>query len=517
MRRYLVIAATIALLVGQAARADVTLPALIGDHMVLQRAAKVNVWGQADPGEKVTVTFVGQKVSAVADGQGRWKVQLAPMPAGGPFEMTVAGKNTLTLKNILVGEVWVCAGQSNMAMGVGTRAASQKEIAANKYAKIRLFSAGVQDALTPQDSATGRWRQCNERKTVYLFSAIGFLYGWEIHKSQNVPVGLISCVVGGTGISAWMSEKSLSSDPAFKGVLGRRAAEHARSERLRAEYKAKLDAWQQAVAKAKDEGTDPPRKPYRPRYIGKYTTGFYNGMVHPLSRYGVRGVLWYQGSGNAYSYGTASQYERLFPAMIKDWRSAWGGEVYFLFVQLPNYHARLDDPSGGGDTQVGWARLREAQLKTLTLPRTGMAVTIDIGEARSIHPTNKTDVALRLSRVARAVVYGEDIVHYGPMFDSMSVQGAKARLKFTHVGGGLVAKGGRKLTGFAVAGADKTWHWAEAVIDGGTIVVSSEKVAQPAAVRYAWADNPACNLYNKEGIPASPFRTDDWTPPRKRR
>ena len=495
--------------------ADVKLPALICDNMVIQQGVKTSVWGLAGAGEKVTVSVNKQSASATADAAGKWRVSLPAMKAGGPFEMTISGANTIKLANVMVGEVWLCAGQSNMAMAMGSRTPRREEIASGKFAGIRVFTVARTDAVKPRDDVRGRWLVCNDRKTIATFSAVGWMFGREIHKARKVPVGLIQCSVGGTGIASWMSERVLAADPSFKADLARKAKEVARSDRLRADYQTKLAAWRQAVAAAKANGTKPPRKPQPSRYVGKYATGFYNGMVHPLRRYAVGGAIWYHGGGNAYSYGTAAHYEKLLPAMIKDWRGAWGRNFHLIIVQQPNYHDRLDDPSGGTNVQTGWARLREAQLKTLAVANTSLAVTIDLGMARNIHPPNKTDVALRTALVARAKVYGEKLVYSGPRFASMKIAGAQARLSFTHVGGGLVAKGGGKLAGFAIAGADKQWHWADAVIDGEAIVVSAAKVAAPVAVRYAWADNPDCNLYNAAGLPASPFRTDNWTPRRK--
>ncbi|MCX5675360.1 MAG: sialate O-acetylesterase [Planctomycetota bacterium] len=494
---------------GALAQADVKLPAIIGSNMVLQADMKAPIWGWADPGEKVTVTLGDQKAEAAADKDGKWQVRLEAMKAGaGPLEMTVAGKNTLKLANILVGEVWICSGQSNMAMSVKSSGDSDKEIAEAKYPKIRLFKVANVTSDTPLTDVKGQWEECSP-ETVPGFSAAGYFFGRDLFKALGVPVGLVHTNWGGTPAEAWTSREGLESEPTLKPIYERYEQTLAAYPKAKESWEAVKDKriadWEKAAQKAKADGKAAPRKPGPPAAPG---TGagrpscLYNGMIAPLIPLGIRGAIWYQGESNA---GRPLEYRRLFPAMIQDWRKHWGqGEFPFLFVQLANFMARKDEPADSN-----WAALREAQTLTLALPKTGQAVIIDIGEGNNIHPKNKQDVGKRLALAALAGTYGKDVVYSGPMYESMKAEGDKVVLKFKHVGGGLVAKGD-KLTGFAIAGEDKKFVWADARIDGDTIVVSAKDVAKPAAVRYAWADNPDCNLYNKADLPACPFRTDDW-------
>ena len=484
--------------------ADVSLPAVIGDHMVLQQEAAVPIWGTADPGERVTVTLGKQQVSAVADEGGKWQVTLKAPRAGGPYEMTVSGKNSIALKDILSGEVWVCSGQSNMAMSVRRSNNPEREIASADYPKIRLFAVKRIVADQPLTDVTGVWAACDSQ-TVANFSAVGYFFGRDLHKTLKVPIGLIHTSWGGTPAEAWTSRPTLEAGADFQPILDRWAKALENYPKAKEEYDQKLAQWKEDVEKAKAEGQKPPRRPGAPRGPGHphMPSGLYNGMIAPLLPYAIQGAIWYQGESNA---GRAHQYRTLFPTMIVDWRRAWGqGDFPFLFVQLANFKAEKPEPG-----ESDWAELREAQTMTLELPKTGMAVIIDIGEADDIHPKNKQDVGRRLALAARSVAYGQKLTYSGPMYKTMSVEGNKVRLSFDHIGGGLVARGGDGLKGFAVAGADSQFVWAEAKIDGKSIVVWSDQVASPVAVRYAWADNPACNLYNKEGLPALPFRTDDW-------
>jgi sialate O-acetylesterase len=496
------------LVIAPVAGADVKLPAIIGDNMCLQQGITVPLWGLADPGEDVTVSLAGQKVAAKTGADGRWQVRLEPLKAGGPLEMTVAGKNRVRVANILVGEVWVCSGQSNMAMSVKSSKDSDKEIAEAKFPKIRLFKVAQATADQPQKDVKGEWTECSP-DTVGGFSAVGYFFGRDIHKALGVPVGLIHTNWGGTPAEAWTSRETLEADPAFKAIYDRRDRNVQDYLKAKENWDKTKDQqmarWEEAGAKAKAEGKPapkPPQAPAEPKASPHWPSVLYNAMIAPLVPYGIAGAIWYQGESNA---DRAYKYRQLFPAMITDWRRHWGeGDFPFLFVQLANFKARKAEPA-----ESDWAELREAQAMTLALPKTGMAVIIDIGEAGDIHPKNKQDVGVRLGLAAQAVAYGRNIVYSGPMYESMKIEQGKVRLKFTHTGGGLAARGDR-LTGFAVAGEDKKFVWADAAIEGDSVVVSSKEVAKPVAVRYGWADNPDCNLYNKEGIPASPFRTDDW-------
>jgi sialate O-acetylesterase len=486
--------------------ADVKLPAVIGDNMVLQQGQKIAIWGWAEPGEEVMVgvSWHTMEWGVTADEKGNWMFKMNPPKVGGPYEMTLRGKNTVTIKNILVGEVWVCSGQSNMQFAVRQAANAEQEIAAAQYPNIRLFSVERKVAEQPQSDCVGSWQPCSPQ-TVADFSAVAYFFGRELHKEIDTPIGLIHTSWGGTPAEAWTSKDALRSEPACAPILQRYADAVAKYPEAMKEYERKVDEWKAAVAKAKAEGSKPPRGPGAPFGPGHPHSpgGLYNAMIAPLIPYGIRGAIWYQGESNA---GRAYQYRRLFPAMIKCWRKEWGqGDFPFLFVQLANFMAVKPEPA-----ESEWAELREAQSMTLALPNTGMAVIIDIGEANDIHPKNKQDVGRRLALWALAKTYAKQLVYSGPLYKSMEVQGNKIILHFDHVGGGLVAGGGEPLKGFAIAGADRKFVWADAKIDGNAVVVSTDGVAEPVAVRYAWADNPVCNLYNKEGLPASPFRTDDW-------
>jgi sialate O-acetylesterase len=486
--------------------ADVKLPAIIGDNMVVQQGGKAAIWGWAEPNEEVmvSVSWHGMQWGVRADKDGKWKFEMSAPKAGGPYEMTLAGKNTITIKNILVGEVWAASGQSNMQWSVQGSANSQEETAAANYPKIRLFSVQREVADEPKSDCTGSWVECSPQ-TVPGFSAVAYFFGRELHKELDVPVGLIHTSWGGTPAEAWTKRDMLESDADFAPILKRFDDAVAKYPEAKKEYEQKLEEWKQAVEKAKAEGKEAPGRPGEPFGPGNphSPAGLYNAMIAPLIPYRIAGAIWYQGESNA---GRAYQYRKLFPAMIKCWRSNWGqGDFPFLFVQLANYMDVRPEPNDSA-----WAELREAQLKTLSLLNTGQAVIIDIGDAKDIHPKNKQDVGKRLALWALGTTYGKKIVYSGPMYKSMKVEDNKITLSFDHVGGGLVAKGDGPLKGFAIAGDDKKFVWANAKIEGAAIVVGSEGVAKPAAVRYAWADNPICNLYNAEGLPASPFRTDDW-------
>ena len=486
--------------------ADVRLPAVIADNMVLQRGEKVSIWGWADPGEDVaiSVSWNRRKLKATADTKGEWSVKVSSPKAGGPYKMTISGKNEIDLDNIMSGEVWVCSGQSNMQWSVQASANAKEEIAAADYPNIRLFTVTRKVAQEPQSDCEGSWASCRP-ETVPGFSAVAYFFGRTLHKELDVPIGLIHTSWGGTPAEAWTRREILEADDEFEPILARQDDIIARYPQAYKEYEQKLEEWKKAVEKAKADGQKPPRRPGEPRgpEHPHSPAGLYNAMIAPLIPYGIQGAIWYQGESNA---GRAYQYRKLFAAMITNWRKDWGqGNFPFLFVQLANFMETKPEPG-----ESAWAELREAQTMTLSLPNTGMATIIDIGEAKDIHPKNKQDVGKRLALWALAKTYKEDLACSGPLYKSMKIEGGKIRLRFDYVGGGLVASDGEALKGFAIAGADRKFVWADATIDGKTVVVSSEDVAKPVAVRYAWADNPVCNLYNKENLPAGPFRTDDW-------
>lgn len=484
------------------ARADVKLPAIFGDNMVLQAGQKVPVWGTAEPGEEVevrvsvtkeeagqnagTAESLTQTQKAKADDKGAWKVTLTPLKATDePIGFVVTAKNKVTLENVIVGDVWVCSGQSNMEWSVDRAANPEQEIADAKHPTIRLFE--VQKKVSSEKAAedvVGKWVVCSP-ETIGGFTAVGYFFGREIQKTTGQPVGLIGTYWGGTPAEAWTSREKLEGDATFKPILDRWA-----------DLDAKAAAGTPVKAGREEMG---PNHQHHPAAL-------FNAMIAPLVPYGIKGAIWYQGESNA---GRAYQYRKLFPAMITDWREKWGqGDFPFFFVQLANYMERKDQPADSA-----WAELREAQSMTLSLPNTGQAVIIDIGEAGDIHPKNKQDVGKRLALAALKVAYGKnDVVYSGPTFKAVKFEGDKATVAFENVGGGLQAHGG-ELKGFAIAGEDRVFKWAKAEIrDGepGVVVLSSPDVPAPKAVRYAWADNPEATLYNAEGLPASPFRTDDW-------
>ncbi|NSW80263.1 MAG: sialate O-acetylesterase [Chthonomonadetes bacterium] len=488
------------------ASADVRLPRIFGDHAVLQRGQPIPVWGTAEPGEKVTVEFHGQKVFTTADRTGKWRVTLKPVSAGGPFEMTVKGNNTIVLRDLLVGEVWVCSGQSNMEWPLFLARNAEQEIASANYPQIRLFMVPKAVADVPQeDISGGEWRVCTP-ESARNFSAVGYFFARELHQALNVPVGMIQSAWGGTPAESWTSRSTLESNPQLRPILENweRAVQDYPQAIQR--FRQQVMAWEDAAARARAEGKpEPPRpnRPTHPRNNPWKPSGLFNAMIMPIVPYAIQGAIWYQGESNA---GRAYEYRTLFPAMIQDWRKAWGqGDFPFLFVQLANFMATKPEPG-----ESAWAELREAQLMTLRLPKTGMAVAIDIGEADDIHPRNKQDVGKRLALNALAIAYGRKIDYSGPIYSHMKREGNRIRLYFKHVDGGLTTPNGEPLKGFAIAGADRKFVWADARIEGNTVVVSSPQVSEPVAVRYAWADNPVCNLYNRAGLPASPFRTDSW-------
>lgn len=634
-----------------AANAQIKLPAIFSDNMVLQRNAKIPIWGTEKPEQKITVKIQQQSKTTTANRDGKWRVDLASMSAGGPYELTVSGTETITFKNVMIGEVWLCSGQSNMEMPLVSTWATvnnfKAEVAAANYPDLRLcIVKRAKSTKSRTDVESEGWKSCDST-SVKNFSATAYFFGRQLQQKLGVPVGLIQSAWGGTIVEAWTSSTSLKTVPEMAGFVKMLATspldsifdESAFAEKMAA-WNRKLDEmdaspsdsapswinpdfddsawptmslpkpWERAglpsfdgimkfrkvirlpesfskqnlqlnlgpiddadvtyfngvqigamsiynqfrhyrvpanllkagenviAVRVLDTGGDgglygkpealnllkdstqalslagewryqlgeelknlPPRPalantPNRP-------TVLYNAMIAPLVPYAIRGAIWYQGESNA---GRAYQYRTLFPLLIKDWRARWGqGDFPFLFVQLANYQPVAPEP---GDND--WAELREAQTMTLALPNTGMAVTIDIGDANDIHPGNKQEVGNRLALNARHLVYSENIAYSGPIYKSMKIEGNRIRLFFDHAQDGLMSKGGDKLHGFAIAGADRKFVWADAVIDGQTVMVSSPQITQPVAVRYAWAINPVCNLYNRAGLPASPFRTDTW-------
>jgi sialate O-acetylesterase len=495
---------------------------LFTDNMVLQRDRPVAVYGTGEVGETVTVEIGGLQASGtVVDG--RWKVVLPPLAAGGPHTLKVTGNNAIALKNVMCGDVWLCTGQSNMAGLLKAYKRGDTESrrlydgipAANPL--IRLFKLKQDGADTPQrevvtDSTFGpTWRECDEESALE-FSATGYLFGSKLQPEIGVPVGLIYATLGGTSAECWVSAETLRSRPEFKDILDGYEASKAAYPKANEQYLAMLSAWQAMKPTERNE-QKPPQPPMGPQHP-KRPSGLFNFMIAPLQEFTVKGAIWYQGEGNA---SRAIQYRQLFPALISSWRQQWGlGDFPFLFVQLAAYRKANPEPE---DTD--WAWLREAQAMTLTLPNTGMAVAIDAGHQTNIHPPDKPTVGTRLAAAALKVAYGRDLVASGPTFQRLTISGSQAVLDFDNLGGGLVTKAVEadghfvspdSLRGFAVCGPDQRFYWADAVIRGRQVVVSSSQVSSPVAVRYAWANFPLCNLYNREGFPAVPFRTDQFEP-----
>ena len=532
------------------AAANVRLPAIFGSHMVLQQDSKIPVWGWADPGEAVSVALGDHTAKTTAGADGKWRVNLDPVPGGtAPLSLTVTGKNSVKLDDVLVGDVWLCGGQSNMEFNLNRGENGPADALKATDPLIRLFVVYKDIALDPKDDTAGKWALCTPT-TVSWFSSVGYYFGRSVRQKYNRPVGLIASYWGGTPAQAWTSLSALQKDPpftnyvdAYNKLVADFPAASAAYPKLQADYVeqqkqylAHLDpayveamkVWNEANQQATAKGQVSPPRPKAPQPSPKGPalpqggpsgpTVLFNGMIAPILPYAIKGVIWYQGEANA---GNGYEYRTLFPRMITDWRDRWGeGDFPFLFVQLANLGRPQVKPSEGS-----WAYLREAQLMALSLPNTGMAVAVDIGNPLDIHPKDKVDVAKRLFLAAQHVAYGENLVYSGPIYDTMKVEGNKIRLTFKDTGSGLqmslppwsptgvLPPAPTELTGFAIAGADKNWAWAKAEIDGNDVVVSSNQVPAPVAVRYGWATDPPCNLYNKEGLPASPFRTDDWDKP----
>ena len=464
------------------AHADVKLASIFSDSMVLQRDLPVPVWGWAEPGEEVTVTLGDQSKMATANDDGRWQVKLDALQANATGQtLQVTGKNSVELKDVLIGEVWICSGQSNMEWALNNSLNAEEEVAAADHPQIRLFNVpGHTTSPIANDTCPGNWLVC-QPDAARGFSAVGYFFGRRLQQELKVPIGLVGSNWGGTRIEPWTSPAGFHSVPELKSIAEQ------------------VDAY--------DEQT---------KVVATSPSAIYNAMVHPLAPFAMRGAIWYQGESNG---NEGESYYHKTQALVNGWRQLFNPELAFYWVQLANFQQPTDSPEGGD----GWAKLREAQRKALNIKHTGMAVIIDIGEANDIHPRNKQDVGVRLAHWALHQTYGiTGIVASGPLYKNHKIEGDAIRLAFDNVGSGLmvgikegleptkeVADG--KLARFAIAGADKHWHWAEATIDGSNVVVKAAEVPHPVAVRYAYSMNPTgANLYNKEGIPASPFRTDDW-------
>jgi sialate O-acetylesterase len=464
-------------------RANVTPNPLFGNGMVLQQGIKCPVWGKAAPDEEVRVTFKGDgdavEEKATADKDGKWRVDLPAQKAGGPYTLSIEGKNKIALKDVYVGEVWVCSGQSNMEWPLSASAGAKEAITASKNPKIRLFTVNHKVVDKPVETVDvlpgmrGVWLECGPG-SVGGFSAVAYFFGKHLQEKRNVPIGLIHTSWGGTVAEAWTPREALEANPDLKSLVA--------------------------------------KTPIRPGDPNQGTV-LYNGMIAPLVPYGIRGAIWYQGESNA---GRAYEYRTLFPKMIKSWREGWKqGEFPFLFVQLASFMKQDWRPA-----DTAWAELRDAQFYTSqTVPHTAMAVITDVGDNEDIHPKDKATVGNRLALAARALAYEEKIEYSGPVFKSMNVEDHRAVLTFTHVGKGLDDSAGTALIGFTIAGEDHKFYNAHAEIQKDKVVVWTDKVSKPVAVRYGWENYPMIDLWNKDGLPASPFRTDDFpgvTGPKKK-
>lgn len=533
-----------------AAQAAVKFNPLFSDGVVLQRDCQIPIWGTADPGEKVTVEFAGQTVSAAADTGGRWEVRLAPLAASAESrDLVVRGTNTVSVKDVVVGDVWLASGQSNMASPMSSGSAAEALPSATDPL-LRFFTVTKAISAEPLSSVSGKWEPSNPA-VARNFSAVAYFFAREIRKARNVPVAIINSSWGGTPIKTWMSRASLQQDPPltkplmeWETALSRHKAAASQPELMQTYYR-EMKEWEQqvdgpfraarkeydsvvAAAKAAGQPIPPPPKPERPEpdmpdpiampassKRPSVPTITYNAMIAPLVPFALKGVLWYQGEADA---SRGLEYRDLLPRLISGWRAAWGqGDFPFLIVQLPG-HGKDAEPVAS----QGIAFLREAQALALRSPATGLAVTLDIGDVSEVHPDNKVYVGQRLALLAREKVYGENIVGSGPLYRDFSVEGGAARIGFDHVGGGLIAgeapwraKGAASLptdriVGFFIAGEDRKWVEAEARVEGDAVIVSSGSVPAPVAVRYGWGNTPRVNLANREGLAAAPFRTDDW-------
>lgn len=504
------------------ASAQLELPAIFNDHMVMQRNQNIKIWGWSKPTEKITCTLAGGSSGTTASSDGTWSLQLKGLPAGGPHELKIqTSKESIIIHDIYIGEVWLCSGQSNMAMKVSGVVNAETEISNAKQPSIRMFTESSPHATEPQDRCKGTWQICSP-ETVSRFSATAYFFGRELHKELNVPIGLVNSSVGGTAIESWtsMPAQTLNQElqPMLRDFVDKDRGFDAQAARER--YQKSLANWEKQKAenaKAKDN-TQKRRLPRRPSAPTKpsadknYPSNLFNGKINPLIGYGIRGVIWYQGERNSNGKFSAI-YDKQLETLIHDWRQRWSSpELPFAWVQLPNFKALQTQPS----EPSGWVNVREGMLHSLRIPRTGMAITVDVGEATNIHPKNKQTVGSRLARWALVDVYDRGgkltggKVAMGPLFKSSQRMGNRINLKFTQAGTGLKSSGG-PLKGFAVAGEDRVFHWAEATANGDTVSVGTKQVPNPIAVRYSWANNPIGNLTNSIDLPASPFRTDNWT------
>jgi sialate O-acetylesterase len=495
------------------AGAEVRLASPFTSHMVLQCDKKVPVWGMAEPGETVTVEFAGQKKSATADANGNWRIELEPMKASAESrELAVTGNHQSLIENlkcedVLVGEVWLASGQSNMDFSLSKKVKyfagvtnEELEIAAANYPLIRMFTGAATKAYAPQNKVGGEWKVCSPG-TAPAFSAVAYFFARDLQKEIKTPVGIVTLAFGASTAESWIDRETMAADPKLKPLLDHfdAAVESFRTNPPPVVAPPRSeDVSATNAAPARRRRNTGPRDPVQDQHNA---TVLFNGMIHPVVPFAIRGVIWYQGESIVGGSAGIALYPRVQAALIRDWRELWGeGDFPFYIVQLAGQQAASNSPF-----------VREAQATVLSLPNTGMAVATDIGEAKNVHPKNKQDVGDRLARIALANVYGRRIEFSGPQYESMKIEDGAIRVKFSHLGGGLVAKNGAPLNWFAIADADEKFVPADAKIDGDTVIVSSAEISAPVAVRYAWVNFPdGCNLFNAAGLPAAQFRTDNW-------
>ncbi|RKX36016.1 MAG: sialate O-acetylesterase [Verrucomicrobia bacterium] len=494
----------ICLLPSVAAADALRLPAIFGNHMVLQRDQPIPVWGWSDPGAEVTVSFRDQRVTTITRADGQWTATLAAESTGESADLIVLSGDDLVFTDVLVGDVWVASGQSNMSWTVSNSNNAEAEIEAADHPDIRLFTLKRRVSTEPLREAGGSWVACTPEATKG-FSAVAYFFGRELQEELDVPIGLINTSWGGTPAEAWTSIGALAANPELTSIIEQRTRDIVNYPEKLSVHIGELAAWAARRVTAESDGAEfterKPRGPRGPEHP-HLPAGLYNGMIQPLIPYGIRGVIWYQGESNG---SRPEQYATLFPTMIRDWRRQWGqGAFPFLFVQLANFM-----PNGDESGRV-WAFLREAQTQTLRLPNTGMAVTIDIGNPDDIHPRNKQDVGKRLALAAQAVAYDQSVIASGPMFSELTIDGSEAVISFSNAETGLTGVKG-KVLGFEIAGKDRIWVPATATISGAKVLVSNPVIPEPVAVRYAWANSPEATLANGVNLPAVPFRTDDWS------
>jgi len=477
--------------------------------MVLQQGQANPFWGWDSPGTKVTVAFAGHTQSTIVGQDGRWTVKLDPeLASATPQTLTVTGTETKEIQDVLIGEVWMCSGQSNMGFTLAGDWNGDLESLASKLPNLRLIKVPQVGTQELQNDFKGQWRACTP-ETSRNFSAVGFLFGRYLHQVLGVPVGLIDNAWGGSAAEAWVRRESLEKDARFAALMQNTVKREAylQSDKANEDYQAQLAKWKENCEKAKAEQKPEPPRPQPPQQwlSGNARPGnIFCGVLNPTIGYGIKGVIWYQGESNA---GRAWEYAELFPFLIEQWRKEWNqGAFPFYWVQLADFQAEKPTP-----TESAWAELRESQTRTLKLPQTGQAVIIDLGEGKDIHPRNKHDVAARLVRWALVKDYGVKLPYRSPEYKSMEISGNKVALTLDCFGSSLRTFDVDEAIGFAVCGEDRQWHWAKgSVVGPDKVSVWCDEVAKPIAVRYAWADNPVCNLFSRDGLPVTPFRTDDF-------